>query len=160
MRKSGLDGDAVAEGSNEIDPKVKTAPSVPIGFLQDMEDLEPPDDMLYGQSHLSESSVVGPLGVGERMMLAGLFRRPGVRMLVLNALIAGVGEEFGVGMDRGLRLPQESKIVRRPKARGNAQDLSGHRMHQELQFQCVALLFPAVPVPLLFFYDGKSGLRS
>ena len=47
LRKSGLDGDVVAESSNEIDPEVEWAPSVAIGFLQDTEDLEPPYDMLH-----------------------------------------------------------------------------------------------------------------
>ena len=116
-------------------------------------------DMLHGQFDLSESSVIGACGVGERVMLAGLFRRPGERVLVLNPLIPSVSEEFCVGMDGRLRLPRESKIMRRSATRGDAEDLARDRMNQELQFQRVALLFPAVPEPLLFFYDGKSGLR-
>ena len=149
LRKSGLGRDAVAEGSNEIHPEVKSASSMTISFLQNSKDFEPPDDMFHRQSDLSESSVIGACGVGERVMLAGLFRRPGVRVLVLNPLIPSVGEEFRVRMDGRLRLPQESKIMRRPAARGDAEDLARDRMHQELQFQRVALLLPAVPVPLL-----------
>ena len=125
-----------------------------IRFLQNSKDFEPPDDMFHRQSDLRESSVIGACGVGERVMLAGLFRRPGERVLVLNPLIPSVGEEFRVGMDGRLRLPQESKIMRRPAARSDAEDLARDRMHQELHFQRVALLLPAVPVPLLFL--GRS----
>ena len=107
MRKSGLDGDAIAECGNEIDPKVKAAPSVPIRLLQDAKHLNPPDDMLHRQPDPSELPVPGSLFVGERVVLAGLLRRPAERMLVLNTLIAGVGDEFGVRMDGDLRLPQE-----------------------------------------------------
>ena len=63
LRKSGLDRNAIAECSNEIDPEVKTAPSVAVGFLEDAEDLEPPDDMLHGESHPRQSTIVSPLGV-------------------------------------------------------------------------------------------------
>ena len=105
LRKSGLDRDAVTECGDEIDPKVKPAPSMAVGFLEDAEDLEPPYDMLHGQSHLCQSTIFSPLGVGERVMLARLLWGPRVSMLVLNALIAGVSEEFSVGMDGRLRLP-------------------------------------------------------
>jgi hypothetical protein len=110
--------------------------------------------MLHRQSESGQSAVVIPVGIGERVMFAGLFRGPSQAMLVVNALIAGVGDEFGVRMDVGLRLPQESKIMRRPTTRGHAEDLARDRMDQKLQFQRVALLFPAVPVPLLFL--GRS----
>jgi hypothetical protein len=133
---------------NEVDPKVKPAPSVTIHLLEDAEDLEPPDDMLHRQSDLGQLTIVSPLGVGQRVKLAGLLRRPGVGMLVLNALIPSIREQFGVGVDGRLRLPQESKIMRRPTTRGHAEDLMRDRMDQELQFQGVALLFPAVPVSL------------
>ena len=83
-------------------------------------------------------------------MLARFLGCPGLRMLMLDTLIAGVSEEFGVGMNGGLRLPQESKIMCCPATRGHAEDLGGDRVDQKLQFQRVALLFPAVPVPLLF----------
>ena len=44
--------------------------------------------------------------------------------------------------------------MRRPATGGNAEDSTRDRMDQELQFQRVALLFSAIPVPLLFF--GRS----
>lgn len=154
MRKSVLNGDAVAECRNETGPEVEAAPSVAVRFLQDPEDLEPPDHVLHRQSHPRESAVVRPLIIGQWVEFAGLLRGAGVGMLVLNALIAGVGEEFGFRMDGGLRLPQESKIMCRPAARNDAKDLARDWMHQELQFQRVALLFPAVPRPLLFL--GRS----
>ena len=116
-------------------------------------------DVLHRQSHPRESAVVRPLIIGQWVKFAGLLRGAGVGMLVLNTLIPGVGKEFGVRMDGGLRLPQESKTMRRPAAGGHAEDPVRDRMHQELQFQRVTLLLPAVPVPLLFFYDSKSGLR-
>ena len=107
--------------------------------------------MLHGQSHLRQLAIIIALGVGQRMKLAALLQCPGMRMLVLNTLISSVGEEFGVGMDGSLRLLRESKIMRRPATRGNAEDLSGDEMNQELQFKRVALLFSAVTVPLLFW---------
>jgi hypothetical protein len=100
-----LDGDAVTECGNQIDPQVKPTPSVAIRLLKDAEDLEPPDDVLHGESDLGQSTIVSPLGVGERVKLAGLFRCPGGGMLVLNALIPGIGDEFGVRVNVGLRLP-------------------------------------------------------
>ena len=129
-----MDRDAVAECSDEVGPEVDSAPSVAVGFFEDAEDLEPPYDMLHRQSDLSESSVIGPLGVGERVMLARLLWCSGVGMLMLNPLIPSVGEEFGVGMDGRLRLPQEPKIMRCPASGGHAEDPVRDRMHQELQF--------------------------
>ena len=129
-----MERDTVAECSNETGPEVESAPSVTVRFLQDAEDLEPPDEVLHRQSYPRQSTVVCPLGVGERVLLAGLLRRPGVRVLVLNPLIPSVGEEFRVRMDGRLRLPQESKIMCRPAARGHAENLARDRMHQELQF--------------------------
>lgn len=73
LRKSGPDEDAVAEGG-EIDPKVKPVPSVAIGFLENAEDLEPPNDVLYGQPHLRQSTIVSPLILGERVKLTDLLR--------------------------------------------------------------------------------------
>ena len=90
--------------------------------------------MLYGQPDPSEVAITRSLIVSERVRLAGLLWGPSERMLVINALIARVGEEFGLRMDGGLRLLRESKIVRRPSAGGNAKDLRGERMDQELQF--------------------------
>ena len=78
---------------------------MPIRLLENAEDLEPPDDMLHGLPELSEVAVAGSLVVGERVMLAGLLRRPSKGMLVLNALITSVSEEFGVWVDEGLRRP-------------------------------------------------------
>ena len=92
MRKSSLDGDAVAECSDGINPEVKAPPSVAIGFLQDTEDLEPPDDVLHRQSYPRESAVVRPLIIGQWVDLAGLLRGAGVNVLVLNPLIPSVGE--------------------------------------------------------------------
>ena len=128
---------------------MKAAPSVPIRLLEDAEDLEPPNDVLHGESDLGQSTIVSPLGVGKRVMLARFLGRPGVGMLVLNPLIASVGEELGVGMDGRLRLPQESKIMCCPATGHHADPLRGDRVDQKLQFQRVALLFPAIPVPLL-----------
>jgi hypothetical protein len=129
-----LDSDVVTECGDEIDAKVKAAPSVAIGFFENAEDLESPDHVLYGQPEPSEVAITRSLIVSERVMLAGLLWGPSERMLVVNALIARVGEEFSLRVDGGLRLSQESKIVRRPSAGGNAEDLSGERMDQELQF--------------------------
>lgn len=98
--------------------------------------------------------IVSPLDVAEGVMLARLPRDAGERMLMLDTSVAGVSEEFGVGMDDCLRLPQEPKIMRRPAARGDAEDPARDRIYQELQFQRVALLFPTVPVPLFFL--GRS----
>ena len=42
LRKSGLDGDAVAACGKKIDPKVKPATSVPVRLHEDTEDFEPP----------------------------------------------------------------------------------------------------------------------
>lgn len=55
-------------------------------------------------------------------------------MLALNALIPGVSDEFGLWMDGRLRLPEESKIMRGSTTGGRTEDLTGDRMHQELQF--------------------------
>ena len=131
LRKSGLESDTVAECSNKVDPKVKPAP-VAVGSLQNAEDLEPPYQVLYGQSCPCQLTIVCPLGVGERVMRAGLLRSPDVRVLVLNPLISGVSEEFGVRMDGRVRLPQESKIIRRPAARSHTEALARYRMNQEL----------------------------
>ena len=150
LRKSWPVEHTVAEGGREIDPKLESASSVAVRFLEDAEDLESPDNVLHGQPDPSELAVAGSLVIGKRMMLTGLLRGPSERVLVVNTLIPSVSEESGVGMDGGLRLPQESKIMHRPMARGDAEDLRGERMDQELQFQRVALLFPAIPVPLLF----------
>jgi len=108
---------------------VKATPSVPVCFFENAEDLEPPDHVLHGQPASSEVAIAHSLIVGERVMLARLLRRPGQGMMVVNALIPGVSEEFGVRVDGRLRLPQESKIMRRPSAGGNAEDLHGDRMH-------------------------------
>ena len=70
LRKSDLNENAVAEGGNGVDPEVKPAPSVAIGFFQNTENLEPPNNMLHGESDPHQSEVVGPLDVGERVMLA------------------------------------------------------------------------------------------
>ena len=70
MRKSGLDGGTAAECGNEIDPRLKPAPAVAVGFLENAEDLEPPNDVLYGQSHPRHSTTVYSLGGGKRVMLA------------------------------------------------------------------------------------------
>ena len=129
-----MERDTVAECSNETGPEVESAPSVTVRFLQDAEDLEPPDEVLHRQSDPRESAVVRPLIIGQWVECAGLLRSAGGGMLVLNPLIPGVGEEFGVRMDGRLRLPQESKIMRRPAARGDAENLARDRMHQELQF--------------------------
>ena len=149
LRKSWPVERTFAEGDHEIDPKLEPAPSVAVRFLEDAEDLEPPDNVLHGQPDPIELAVAPSLVIGKRMMLAGLLRGPSERVLVVKTLLPSVSEEFGVGMDGGLRLLQESKIMHRPTARGDAEDLRGERMDQELQFQRVALLFPAVPVPLL-----------
>jgi len=151
-----LDRDAIAECGHEIDAKVKAAPSMAVGFFENAEDLEPPDHVLYVQLDPSEVAIARSLIVSERVMLAGFLRGPSERMVVVKALIARVGEEFGLRMDRGLRLSQESKIVRRPSAGSNTEDLRSERMDQELQFQRVALLFPAVPRPLLFWGVHKA----
>lgn len=137
-----MDGDAVAEGSHEIDPELNAAPSVPIRLLEDTEDLEPPDDMLHGQSHLRALTSVSPLGLHERVILARVLRRPSERVLVMNPLIPSVGEAFGVRINLGLRRLQASKIMRRPTTRGHAEDLARERMDQALQFQRGALLVP------------------
>ena len=42
LRKSDLNGNAVAKGGNEVGPKVKPAPSVAIRLLENAEDFEPP----------------------------------------------------------------------------------------------------------------------
>ena len=115
--------DAIAECGNQVDPKVKAAPSVPIGFFEDAEDLEPTNDMLDWQPDLCELPIADSLLVGERVVLAGLLRRPRERMLVLNALIAGIGDEFGLRVNGRLRLPQELKVMRRPTTRGDTEDL-------------------------------------
>lgn len=113
---------------------MKAAPSVPVGFLHDAEDLKPLNYMLYRWPDPSEVTVVRSLVVGERLMFARLFRRPGQGVLVMNALIPGISEEFGVRVDGCFRLPQESKIMRRPTTRGHAKDLARNRVHQELHF--------------------------
>jgi hypothetical protein len=111
---------------------VKAAPTVPIRLLEDAEDLEPTNDMLDWQPDPCELPVAGSLLVGERVMLAGLLRGPHERMLVLDALIAGIGDEFGLGVNGGLRLPQESKIIRCATTRGGTDDLRSDRMDQQL----------------------------
>jgi len=135
---------------------VKPATTMAIGFFQNAEDLEPPDDMLYRQSDLGQSAIIGPLGIGERMVLAGFFRCPGVGVLVVNTLRSCVGKNFRVRMDGRLRLPQESKIMRRTAARNQAENPVRDRMYQELHFQRMALLFPAIPVPLLFLERAQG----
>jgi len=75
-------------------------------------------------------------------------------VVVVNPLIPSVGEEFGVATDGGLRLPQEGKIMGCPSTGGHAEDPAREGMHQEMQVQGVALLSPAVPVPLLC--SGRS----
>ena len=107
-----MERDAVAECSDEIDPKVKAALSVAVGLLEDAEDLEPPDDMCHRQSDLSESAVVRPLIIGQWMELTGLLRGAGVGMPVLNPLIPSVGEEFCVRMWDGPVL--WTKLIRVP----------------------------------------------
>ena len=57
-------------------------------------------DTFHGESYLRQLAVAGSLGVGEQVVLAGLLRRPGGGVLVLNSLIAGVGNEFRVGTQR------------------------------------------------------------
>lgn len=96
---------------------------MPIGFFEDAEDLEPTNDMLDWQPDPCELPIADSLLVGERVVLAGLLRRPRERMLVLNALIAGIGDEFGLRVNGRLRLPQELKVMRRPTTRGDTEDL-------------------------------------
>ncbi len=122
----------VAECGKEIDSKVNAASSVPVRLFENAEDLEPSAHMRYREPDPSEVAIARSLIVGEWVVLAGLLRRPGERVLVVNTLVPGVSEEFGVGMDGRLRLPQESKIMRRSATCGHAEDLAGDRMHQEL----------------------------
>ena len=83
---------------------MKAASSVPVCLFENAEHLEAPDYVLYREPDPSEVTVVRSLVVGERMVLAHLLRRPGQGVLVVNALIPDVSEEFGFGMNGDLRL--------------------------------------------------------
>ena len=48
-RESWLCERTVAESGHGIDPKVEVALSTPSGFLEDMEDLKPPDHVAHGE---------------------------------------------------------------------------------------------------------------
>jgi hypothetical protein len=78
---------------------------MPIGFPEDAEDLEPSNDVLHRQPDPGEVAVADSLVVGERVVLAGLLRGPGVGMVVLNNLTAGssVSGWIGVFDSRGSR---------------------------------------------------------
>jgi hypothetical protein len=85
-----LDGDAVTECGNQIDPQVKPTPSVAIRLLKDAEDLEPPDDVPHRRPDPGEVAVADSLVVDKRVGLAGFIRCPGMRLLMSDTLIAGI----------------------------------------------------------------------
>jgi len=51
-----------------MNPEVKA--SLAVGFHENVEDLEPLDHVLHGESHLRQPTIVSPSGVGERVMPA------------------------------------------------------------------------------------------
>lgn len=129
-----------------------------IRFLQHSKNLEPTNDMLNSDSEACQSKIFCFLCRSELAFLARLVRCTAQRVLVLNALIASIGNQFSFRVNGGLGGSKETQVMRGASPSGNAENLMGDWMHQQLKLQGMAFFLAAVPL-FLIFLGAHTGLR-
>lgn len=150
----------VVQSRNQVDPKTKPLPSVPIFFCHETESFEMADDLFHLHSLFGFLSI-GLFVLGRQALIScSLFGKHGLGMTLLDALVSRIDPKLSFRSQMKLALFPQTEIMNSPRPKEGCKDLFCLCIDCELGLLRMSLFLPGRKFLLSISSRANSFFRA